>query len=151
MHFDVPGSIESYYQGSLPGGRDGYPCRGLLLFNYADTRTQEFFIEGSNPPRQVIESIYNKIWEMLRTARPRELPVREFAESLDLKTTCRCRPPSSSWNVTGLSNGKSGENPARIRQTARATPAAGGMTPKTNLMRMLEKFTPRIFRRASAF
>jgi ATP-dependent DNA helicase RecQ len=48
-HFDVPGSIEAYYQEAGRAGRDGEPAECDLLFNYADTRTQEFFIDGNNP------------------------------------------------------------------------------------------------------
>lgn len=57
-HFDVPGSIEAYYQEAGRAGRDGEPSECELLFNYADTRTQEFFIEGNNPGAQLITDVY---------------------------------------------------------------------------------------------
>jgi len=50
VHYDIPGSIEAYYQEVGRAGRDGKPATCLLLFNYADTFTQEFFIDGSYPP-----------------------------------------------------------------------------------------------------
>jgi ATP-dependent DNA helicase RecQ len=34
------------------------PSLCTLLFNYVDTRTHEFFIEGGYPPRQLIEEVY---------------------------------------------------------------------------------------------
>ena len=46
VHWDVPGSIEAYYQEIGRAGRDGKPAFCDLLFNYADVRTQEFFIDG---------------------------------------------------------------------------------------------------------
>jgi ATP-dependent DNA helicase RecQ len=49
IHYEVPGSIEAYYQEAGRAGRDGEAAVCELLFNYADTRTQEFFIEGANP------------------------------------------------------------------------------------------------------
>jgi ATP-dependent DNA helicase RecQ len=61
-HFEIPGSIEAYYQEAGRAGRDGEPATCELLFNHADTRVQEFFIDGSNPPPAFIV----QTWEMLR-------------------------------------------------------------------------------------
>ncbi|MFT3990220.1 MAG: ATP-dependent DNA helicase RecQ [Luteolibacter sp.] len=58
IHYEVPGSVEAYYQEAGRAGRDGESSVCELLFNYADTRTQEFFIEGANPTSQTIRSIY---------------------------------------------------------------------------------------------
>jgi ATP-dependent DNA helicase RecQ len=58
IHYEVPGSVEAYYQEAGRAGRDGEAAFCELLFNYADTRTQEFFIEGANPTAAVIRSIY---------------------------------------------------------------------------------------------
>jgi len=58
IHYEVPGSVEAYYQEAGRAGRDGEAAFCELLFNYADTRTQEFFIEGANPTAETIRSIY---------------------------------------------------------------------------------------------
>ncbi len=58
VHFEIPGSLEAYYQEAGRAGRDGEPGWCELLFNYADTRTQEFFIEGSNPGFDTIRNVY---------------------------------------------------------------------------------------------
>ncbi|MBV8377861.1 MAG: RecQ family ATP-dependent DNA helicase [Verrucomicrobia bacterium] len=57
-HFEIPGSLEAYYQEAGRAGRDGEPAECELLFNYADTRIQDFFIEGSNPSIELIRSVY---------------------------------------------------------------------------------------------
>jgi ATP-dependent DNA helicase RecQ len=57
-HYNLPGSIEAYYQEVGRAGRDGLPSLCTLLFNYIDTRTHEFFIEGGYPPRQLVEEVY---------------------------------------------------------------------------------------------
>ena len=67
-HFEIPGSIEAYYQEAGRAGRDGEPATCELLFNHADTRVQEFFIDGSNPPPAFIA----QTWEMLRRERDDE-------------------------------------------------------------------------------
>ena len=61
VHFDVPGSIEAYYQEAGRAGRDGEPAWCELLFNYADVGTQEFFIEGNNPSFETIQAVYQAL------------------------------------------------------------------------------------------
>jgi RecQ family ATP-dependent DNA helicase len=61
IHYHLPGSIEAYYQEIGRAGRDGLPSECVLLFNYADKRTQDFFIEGSYPPPELIAKVYEAL------------------------------------------------------------------------------------------
>lgn len=61
VHFEIPGSVEAYYQEAGRAGRDGEAAVCELLFNHADLKTQEFFFEGSNPPISLIRSLYNML------------------------------------------------------------------------------------------
>ncbi|MBR1978461.1 MAG: RecQ family ATP-dependent DNA helicase [Akkermansia sp.] len=63
VHFEIPGSVEAYYQEAGRAGRDGEQAACELLFNHADLKTQEFFFEGSNPPLHLVRSLYT----LLRT------------------------------------------------------------------------------------
>lgn len=60
-HYQMPGSIEAYYQEIGRAGRDGLPSACVLLFNYADKNTHDFFIEGSYPSGQLVQGIYDAL------------------------------------------------------------------------------------------
>src|SRR5215475_12268432 len=82
-HYNLPGSIEAYYQEVGRAGRDGLPSLCTLLFNYVDTRTHEFFIEGGCPPRSVIEEVYSCLLSLkLETV---HLSVRELTPRVGTK------------------------------------------------------------------
>ncbi|MCX6856902.1 MAG: ATP-dependent DNA helicase [Verrucomicrobia bacterium] len=61
VHFDIPGSVEAYYQEAGRAGRDGEPSWCELFFNFADTKTQDFFIDGANPTAEIITSLYQAL------------------------------------------------------------------------------------------
>jgi ATP-dependent DNA helicase RecQ len=89
VHYHLPGSIEAYYQEIGRAGRDGLPAECALLFNYADTRTQQFFIDGNHPSPDLIESVYRVIYSMGADAV--EITAGEIASQLGTKNDMSVR------------------------------------------------------------
>ena len=61
IHFDIPGSITAYYQEVGRCGRDGLKAQGILLYDKADRKIQEYFIESSLPSVQDFEKVADAV------------------------------------------------------------------------------------------
>lgn len=83
IHYNMPGSLEAYYQEAGRAGRDGNASDCLLLFAYSDRYIQEFFIENRYPSRETVRAVYEFL--LSREEDPIELTLDQVRESIMTK------------------------------------------------------------------
>jgi DNA topoisomerase-3 len=61
VHMALPGSVEGYYQEIGRAGRDGKPCRAVLLHSFADKRLHERFLERDYPQSAILQQVLDHV------------------------------------------------------------------------------------------
>lgn len=61
IHYEIPSSIEAYFQEVGRGGRDGLPAFGYFLYSEDDLTIQMQFLNWAYPEKEFIEKVYDLI------------------------------------------------------------------------------------------
>jgi ATP-dependent DNA helicase RecQ len=86
VHYDLPRTLESYYQESGRAGRDGDPAECILYFGPGDIRTAEFLIQ-----QKIDAASGEPLDDEQRIARQQLRQVLSYAESTECRRAIQLR------------------------------------------------------------
>ncbi|WP_370573480.1 DNA helicase RecQ [Methanomethylovorans sp.] len=93
IHYDLPRNLESYYQETGRGGRDGLECECILFFSRGDKYKIDYFIDqmAKNEEREAARSKLKEVMDYCQsTICRRKMLLHYFGEELDEENCGGC-------------------------------------------------------------
>ena len=131
-HYELPGSVEAYYQEAGRAGRDRAEAYCELLFNFSDKRIQEFFIEGTNPDKLTVQFTYETLRRLAKKSETGEVRLSndDLVKEVDKVAGDKVNPMAVGTALSVLLRGRAIERfdipGARIRGTRVLAPDTPG-------------------------
>ena len=85
VHYNMPGSLEAYYQEAGRAGRDGESARCILFYQLEDRRTQLYFMGGRYPAVEDVQQVYDSLHRL--GAAERAVRAQDVIEATGLART----------------------------------------------------------------
>jgi ATP-dependent DNA helicase RecQ len=134
IHYNLPGSVEAYYQEAGRAGRDGLAADCILYFAMADVRTQRFFIdkigEGNGElSAERIASLQRRAGRQLNAVvnyaqweRCRRRQILEYFGEDKVPENCHCDVCRARRPAMKLTGGAAAAEAERTRASGHAAP-----------------------------